>query len=181
MHGQLAREFAEKALRLHHHAALEQTAQNVLELATCGLCGCRAGLMLTHGEAGLESAAASDPVVALADRLQAELAGPCVSGIVECDCCRIDDTATDQHWSQWSHRAADLGLRSVLCIRLESSSSTIGVLSLYDGAPHRFTDEDTTIAHVLAQHAALALSEAGAADPSHWSTADGATPVNAGR
>ena len=55
---------------------------------------------------------------------------------------------------------AELGLRSVLSIRLHTSGSTIGALNLYAGRPEAFDDDDDAVAHILARHASIALANA---------------------
>ncbi len=42
--------------------------------------------------------------------------------------------------------------------RLYNSQRTIGSLNLYDSRPHHFSEADMQVAHVLARHAAIAMS-----------------------
>ncbi|WP_020388685.1 GAF domain-containing protein [Kribbella catacumbae] len=180
MHGQLAREFAEMALRLHDSVDPEQAAAQVLRLALCGTkCG-HVGVMLCPGGARLEAAVATDYLAEIADKLQVELSeGPCVA--TSPASCRIDDTATDRRWTHWNASLAEMGLRSVLSIPLSTESSTVGRLNLYDEVPYRFSHQDMAIAGVVALHAVGALTRsAGRPDRSalvHQPTAGCESPV----
>lgn len=180
MHGQLAREFAEVALRLHDSVDPEQAAAQVLRLALCGTkCG-HIGVMLCPSGTRLEAAVATDYLVEIADKLQVEFSeGPCVA--TSPATCRIDDTATDRRWTRWNASLAEMGLRSVLSVPFRTESSTVGMLNLYDEVPYRFSDEDTAIAAVVALHAVGALTRsAGRPDRSalvRQPTADCQSPV----
>ncbi len=162
MNGEHAEEFARMALELHEEPNVEQTVERVLEFA-CAAVGCgHAGVMLVLDKGRtIETAASTDPVVGKADQLQLECGeGPCLSAIVERDSFYVPDTATDQQWPIWSQRVAELGLRSVLGIRLSTTESTIGALNLFDATPDRFDADDDAVAHILARHASIALATA---------------------
>jgi GAF domain-containing protein len=161
VNGEYAEDFARMALQLHEESGVEQTVERVLQFALAAVgCG-HAGVMLVHGGSSVETAAATDDLVEKADRLQMETGeGPCLSVIFEHDSFRIADTATDEHWPLWSRRVAELGLRSMMSIRLATGGSTIGALNLFDAEPNRFDADDDAVAHILARHASIALSSA---------------------
>ena len=161
MNSEYAEDFARMALQLHEEQGIEQTVERVLEFALSAV-GCGyAGLMLVHGGKAVETAAATDAVVEKADALQMETGeGPCLSVIFEHDSFYIPDTVTDEHWPTWSHRVAELGLRSMLSIRLSTGGSTLGALNLFDRKPNRFDADDDAVAHILARHAAVAITTA---------------------
>lgn len=154
MHGQLAREFAEKAMLLHQETEFEPAAHQLVELA-CRTLGCEhAGVLLVH-DGLLETVEATDPTVEKADQLELELhEGPGLAVSPEHEFSWIDDTLTDEQWPQWSSGAAGLGLRSVLSARLPMSGSTSGVLTMYGDRPSGFSPEAAAMARVLVQHAA---------------------------
>jgi hypothetical protein len=162
MHGQLAREFAETAYRLHRAAGTDEVVEILLLLAARAVHSDHAGLMLASGSArrrptSLEPAGATDPVASEAERLELELReGPCLTpgGPI-----RVDDVATDERWPRWGSQVSKLGVRSVLTCRLDP----VGVLCWYDDTPGRFTDESVAIARVLAAHATPALTAPAAA------------------
>ncbi len=104
----------------------------------------------------------TDPVVAQADGLQYELGeGPCVDAADEAEWVRTGDIATDPRWPSWGPQAAQLGLCSLLSVRLVSAGSPMGALNLYSARPGRFVDpEMVDLAALFAVHAANALSSA---------------------
>ncbi len=152
MHGQLAREFAEKAARIHDETEFEPAVHQLVDLA-CTVLHCdHASLLLVH-DGILEEVEATDPAVEKADQLEMELhEGPCLAA-VDGDMCFIDDTLSDDRWPRWSSGAAALGLRSVLAARLSMPGSMTGALTLYGDQPARFSDEAGAVARVLAHHA----------------------------
>ena len=161
MNSEYAEDFAQMALRLHEESGVEQTVERVLEFALSAVGCSHAGVMLVHPGRTVETAAATDALVEKADQLQMETGeGPCLSVIFEHDSFRIADTATDDHWPLWSRRVAELGLRSMMSIRLATGGSTIGALNLFDAEPNRFDADDDAVAHILARHASIALSSA---------------------
>ncbi len=161
MDEEFAADFALMAMRLHEEPSVEQTVERVLEFARAAVgCG-HAGVMFVHGGKTIETAAATDPLVEKADQLQVECGeGPCLSAIFEQDSFYVPDTAVDSLWPAWSRRVAELGLRSVLSIRLFTGDSTIGALNLFEAEPDRFDADDEAVAHVLARHASIALASA---------------------
>lgn len=161
MQGDYAEDFARMALELHDEPGVEQTVERVVQFARAAIgCG-HAGVMLVHAGGVVETAAATDPVVEKADQLQMEThEGPCLSTIFDGDGTLVHDTATDQRWPEWSRRVAELGLRSVLSVRLGTGTDRIGALNLFDAQPGRFDVDDDAVAHILARHASVALANA---------------------
>lgn len=153
MHGQLAREFAEKAARLHDETEFEQAAHQLIDLA-CAVLRCdHAGLLLVH-DGILEALDATDPAVEKADQLEIELhEGPSLAATSELEMYRIDDTLADDRWPRWSSGAAALGLRSVLAARFSMPGTATGALTLYGDEPSRFSAESGAVAQALVLHA----------------------------
>ena len=151
--------FADLAVRLHDGPTVQETVERVVQFALSAV-GCRhAGVLMVHGRNRIESAAVTDPVAAKADQLQlAAGEGPCLAALTDDHSYRVDDTAVDRRWPRWSPLVAELGLRSVLSVRLFTSATTVGALNLFDPEPCRFDADDVAVAHVLARHAAVALA-----------------------
>jgi len=61
---------------------------------------------------------------------------------------------------QYPEEAAKEGIRSVLCVPLSVREKPIGVLRLYTGESHRFTDEEIEFLSTLANQAAVAIENA---------------------
>ena len=156
-----AGDFADMALALHDEPDVEQTLERVVEYAQQATVCDDAGLILLHGQGRLETAVATDPRVNKADELQTELDdGPCVQAIHGQASILIADTATDPRWPEWGPRAADLGLRSLLAVRLHTVHTTLGSLNLYGGRPGMFDDDDVDVAEIFGRHASIALASA---------------------
>jgi transcriptional regulator with GAF, ATPase, and Fis domain len=159
--GGYAADFARMALELHDEPGVEQTLERVLGFALDAVRCDSAGVMLVHGGKVVETAASTDPVVEKADQLQMECGeGPCLSAIFAHDSFLVRDTMFEERWPLWAPKVADLGLRSVLSIRLHTTQSTIGALNLFDAEPDRFDADDDAVAHILARHASVALATA---------------------
>ena len=161
MEGMSASTFAEIARLLEAEPDVAATVAQIAELVQRAVdCDC-AGITLLHGRKRLETAAATDPAVEKGDALQYELGeGPCLQAIWSHDTFVVDDMANDPRWPTWGPLAADLGMRSILAIRLFTHGETHGALNLYASMPRRFDEEDVGVAHVFAAHASVALAAA---------------------
>lgn len=154
-------EFAQMALELHANEDVARTVDGVLEYALKAVNCHYAGVIFVHGKSRVETAAATHPLVAELDRLQLECGeGPDIDVLEDRFSLIVADTHTDRRWPKWAKAVAEAGIRSLLSVRLYTSSTTVGTLNLYDEQPARFDVADQEIAHVLARHAAVALSTA---------------------
>ena len=159
-----AEEFAELALSLHD-VTVEETVEKVLEF-TLKAIGCDfAGVIFVHGKHHIkhhiETAAATDPIVAKLDAMQVEVGeGPDVSVLEHRLSVIVSDTKTDSRWPKWASRVYDAGIRSLLSVRMYTDEETIGTLNAYSKDPDAFDIDDQAVAHVLARHAAVALGNA---------------------
>lgn len=161
MHELSAEGFTRIALELHRQPDTDRTVQAVAEYAANAVGADYAGVMLIHGRRRVEIAATTDPRVDQADQLQLEFdEGPCLSAIDAGQSFVIADTTTDQRWPQWCRRVSQLGILSVLSIRLATDSSKVGSLNIYANTPDRFNDDDAAVGQILARHASIALDTA---------------------
>ena len=64
------------------------------------------------------------------------------------------DIATDGRWPRWGPRGAELGVGSVLAIRMSAESEATGALSLYAEKPHAFGTDNVDLASIFTVHAA---------------------------
>jgi GAF domain-containing protein len=162
MHQSTAEAFTRIALELHNQPDTDHTVQAVADFALHAVAADYAGVMLLHDRNRVEIAATTDPRVDDADHLQLELnEGPCLSAIDVGGHFVIPDTRTEQRWPRWCQRVSELGIISVLGIRLATSSSTVGALNLFANSTDRFShDDDIAVAGILARHASIALDTA---------------------
>lgn len=165
--------FAEMALRLHDEGSVAETVDLVLDYALHTV-GCEyAGVIFVHKKTIIESVAATDPLIEKLDRIQMDLGqGPDLSALEERLSIIVSDTHTESRWPRWAELVAQVGIRSLLNVRLYTATETIGTLNLYSTQPDRFDTDDQSVAHVIARHAAIAI---GTARNEHnlWQAADG--------
>jgi GAF domain-containing protein len=150
-------EFAEMARTLQDEPDLADTLDTLIEYARECLSCDHAGIHLIRNRE-IETAAATDEVIRHADKLQTQLGeGPCLQAIWDDETFVVNDTATDTRWPAFGPRAAELGLRSVLSVRLHNGEQTIGAINFYCSRVREFDREDVAMAQVFAQHASVAL------------------------
>lgn len=62
----------------------------------------------------------------------------------------IRDTAAENRWPDgWATQVTELAIGSALHLPLRVGRQAGGVLSLFQAEPHRFTDDDLAVAHIL--------------------------------
>jgi len=66
----------------------------------------------------------------------------------------------EDRWPDFTRRALDLGIRSMLSFQLYVAEDTLGALNLYSDQAAAFTDESENIGLLFAAHAALAMAGA---------------------
>ena len=104
----------------------------------------------------------------LLDQLQQKLGdGPCINAAKHQCVFRIEDTREDLRWPQFRAAAAQLNVRSMLCVPLWIDERGLGALSLYADEAAAFNDLHERVTTLLATFAALALAEAQHADQMH--------------
>ncbi|TDE01497.1 GAF and ANTAR domain-containing protein [Jiangella asiatica] len=156
-----ASDFAEMALALHDEPDVEQTLERVVEYAQQATACDYAGVMLLHGQGRIETAIVTDPRVAKADELQVDLReGPCMQSVESHASFVVADLGADPRWPEWGPRAAELGLRSLLSVRLYTTGGTVGALNLYGNKPEAFDEDDLDVAEIFGRHASIALATA---------------------
>lgn len=156
-----ASDFADIAQRLHAQEDVKETLQSVAVMACETVSANMCGVMLVHRGNKVETAAVTDDTVRRADDLQIELGqGPCLEAMDDRTTFIIRDTGTETRWPEWCARVKDLGIRSVLSVRLFTQAGTIGSLNLYGSEPDQFDTEDAVLASIFAGHASVALAAA---------------------
>ena len=85
--------------------------------------------------------------------------GPCLTAAASQQLVCIDDTHDEQRWPEFTARAVELGVRSVICVPLWVSEDVLGTLSLYSQQDRVFGPY-VQVTELVAAHAALALATA---------------------
>jgi len=139
------------------------TVKSAVGLVVDNVEGCEAaGISIVHGKQRVRTAASSDELAAVADRLQYELGeGPCLDSIWEEETVHVPDLGTDARWPRWGPRVTEAtGARSVLTFRLFTIRNTVGALSLYSRDAAAFSAQDRMEGAGLAAHIAIAVAAA---------------------
>jgi GAF domain-containing protein len=148
------------ALDLHEEPTAERTIDRIAEYAKASMRCDDAGILLVHSRSRVETAAATSERAERAHTLQTELdEGPCLDAIAAQEpFYLIGDTVTDERWPRWSRIVADLDVRSVLSVRLETNQRRYGSLNLYGSVPHMFGADDIAVASIFGRHASIAVA-----------------------
>ncbi len=101
---------SEVAVALFAPGTLEATLQNIITLAVATVDGCDAAGVFLAENGQITTAASTDPVVLLLDRLQIDShEGPCLDALAEEGTVYADDLATPDRWPQFAPTAVDTG------------------------------------------------------------------------
>lgn len=140
----------------------QETMDAAVRLAVANVGGAdEAGLSLVRRRKRIETPAYTQDVVLAGDRLQNELAeGPCHNAIWEALVIHSADLSRETRWRKWGPRVSEeLGVQSMLCLRLFTNQDTVGGLNLYSRSDHAFTAHDRDDALALAAHISVAVAE----------------------
>lgn len=153
--------FAQMALDLHDASSAESTIELIGEYAKLATSCDEAGIMLVHGRQQIETAAATSPRVAESHNLQiVHDEGPCLDAIEGEAVYGSPDVEHDARWPRWGPAVTEMGIRSVLSLRLETRARRYGSLNLYSEKLDGFDDDDVAVASIFVRHAAVALANA---------------------
>lgn len=95
------------------------------------------------------------------DRAQYETGeGPCLDTLFTQTTARVGDLEADERWPDFAKRAADLGIASMLAVRLFVRGDDLGGLNLFSSRVDGFGDESEHVALLFASHAAVAMAGA---------------------
>jgi GAF domain-containing protein len=107
----------------------------------------------------LVTTAASDAIVERADTLQYEVdSGPCLEAMRTMRVVRVDDLARETRWPDWTARARQLPVASVLSVPLRLHGDITGALKVYATQPAHFGDREERLLTMFAEQAAVLLA-----------------------
>lgn len=112
---------------------------------------------------GYLTLASTDDEARRADELQYALhEGPCVAAADDgSEWFRSGSVRDDPRWPRWGPRAAELGVGSLLSVRLAAEDTPLGALNIYSRTPGGFADrDDVDFAVLYGAHVAVALTSA---------------------
>lgn len=153
--------FSQMALDLHDEPTAERTIERIADYARIATSCDDAGIMLVHARNQIETAAATSQRVGESHNLQiVHDEGPCLDAIEGEAIYQSHDAGDDPRWTKWGPAVAELGIRSVLSVRLETRTRRYGSLNLYSNRVDAFDEDDVAVATIFVRHAAVALANA---------------------
>ncbi len=153
--------FSQMALDLHDEPTAERTIERIADYARIATSCDDAGIMLVHARNQIETAAATSQRVGESHNLQiVHDEGPCLDAIEGVAIYQSSDVGNDPRWLKWGPSVAELGIRSVLSVRLETRTRRYGSLNLYADRVDAFDEDDVAVATIFVRHAAVALANA---------------------
>jgi len=160
MHAHDALDFAELAASLQSAPTPTETAEDIVRYVQGQLDADNAGISIIRSRHGLETIAATDPLVEQLDRLQSELGeGPCYGDAGTGQTRTASSLADDERWPRLAAKATGLGVASLLTTALtDVDGRRIGSISTWWTQHRSFTQDDIAFMAIFARHAALALS-----------------------
>jgi GAF domain-containing protein len=153
---------ADVARRLAAEDHIDSLLQRIVDVGEEEIEGCDGVSLMLIGKGGrISTPAFSSPVARDSDLAQYESdEGPCLESLREHQTVMIDDLETEPRWPMYREKALQLGVRSMLSIRLFLYEDSMGVLNFYSSLPHAFDRSAQLYGEVFAAHAAIALKAA---------------------
>lgn len=138
----------------------DSTLDRAVELCTEAIAGCDLAGVSIRNSTEVRTLAASNELLRRIDDLQFQLTeGPCYDALRLHEVVVSNDLAADERWPRWAARMVEeVGVRSVLSLRLFTSSDTLGALNLYGRAVTAFGNDDVQEGQILAAHAAALVA-----------------------
>jgi GAF domain-containing protein len=153
--------FSQMALDLHDEPTAERTIERIADYARVATSCDDAGIMLVHARNQIETAVATSQRVGESHNLQiVHDEGPCLDAIEGEGIYLSRDVGNDPRWLKWGPAVEELGIRSVLSVRLETRARRYGSLNLYANRIDAFDEDDVAVATIFVRHAAVALANA---------------------
>jgi GAF domain-containing protein len=161
-HDQLAQQLSDIARNLHREDTLQDTLGGIVCAAVDNVPGAQfAGITVVEARRKVSTRAWSDEVVRDCDRAQYETGqGPCLDSVYEHRTVRLSDMHAEQRWPEFTRRAIENGIGSMLSLQLYVDGDNLGALNLYSSSPDAFSDESEHVGLLLAAHAAVAMASA---------------------
>ncbi|ABS03491.1 GAF and ANTAR domain-containing protein [Kineococcus radiotolerans] len=155
----LEQHLARLALELHEEESPQAVMERIVAAAAALVPGAQDATITRVRGKHVTSAAATDDRGRGLDALQDQTGqGPCLSTLFEQDLTLVGDLSTDERWPELAARVGEVGLRSMLCLRLYVAGDNLGALDLVSSTPGAFDEESAEIGQLFVSHAAVALA-----------------------
>jgi GAF domain-containing protein len=161
---ELAAAIASAVRTINEPRSLEETLQRIVEVARDSVPGFDAvGISTVDKRGNVHTRAKVGDLVDTLDGLQYGIGeGPCVDTLRGTDLVIASHIRHDQRWPRYVPRAVEEGLRSQLAVRLYlDDQGAVGGLNFYSTIADEVDPVAESIADLFADHAAIALHNAG--------------------
>jgi transcriptional regulator with GAF, ATPase, and Fis domain len=141
---------------------LDGLLQRIVDLGVEEIDHCGGVSMMLIGSGGEISTPAFSSITARDSDL-AQFAtdeGPCLTAIRDHETVIIDDLRAEVRWPDYRQLALELGVGSMMSVRLFVAGDTIGALDFYSEKAHAFDRRAQLYGQVFGSHAAIALKAA---------------------
>ena len=155
-------QLAQASRELHAEPDTQHTMERSVCLATELIPNCHyAGISIVHRNRPIDTPAATHELVRRGDELQYAFGeGPCLDAIWHYDTVISANLAEEERWQRWAPCvAAELNIRSMLALRLFTSTDLVGALNLYSKEVDAFDEDDAYTGTYLAAQIAVAVAE----------------------
>lgn len=158
----LADRLVELARGLQQHHDVDRTLQGIVEAAVGTVPGAQhASISAILRRREVRTRAATTDLARAVDKAQYETQqGPCLDALYELHTVRLPDLSSEQRWPSFTARARELGVGSMLAVRLFVVGDDLGALNLMSEHTGAFDTEAEHVALMFAAHAAVAMSGA---------------------
>lgn len=157
----LSEGIAELSRLLVNEEALDDTLQRVADLACRNVGGADVAGVTLLRDGRPTTAVFTDRTSPEIDAAQYETgSGPCLDAFRHQRVFRIDSTADEDRWPEFSQAAAEHGMRSTISFPLGVRGNGIGALNLYSRQPAAFSDDAEHVGTLFAAQASVALANA---------------------
>jgi GAF domain-containing protein len=157
---ELAQRLSELARTLEAKEGLDETLKQIVRAAVETVPGAQyASISRIQRHSEVTTLAATAELCRAVDHAQYDCGqGPCLDSLYNEKTVRLPDLATEWRWPEFTFRARELGVESMLSVQLSVQSDGLGALNLFSEEPNAFGESSEYVASLFAAHAAVAMS-----------------------
>jgi transcriptional regulator with GAF, ATPase, and Fis domain len=157
---ELAQRLSELARTLEAKQGLDETLKQIVRAAIDTVPGAQyAGISRIQRHSVVTTLAATAELPRAVDQAQYDCGqGPCLDTLYHEKTVRLSDLTTERRWPEFTCRARELGVGSMLAVQLSVQSDGLGALNLFSEEPNAFGESSEYVALLFAAHAAVAMS-----------------------
>jgi len=158
----LAHRLSDLARTLEREGEVPETLQAIVDAAAGTISGAQyASISAVKGRREVHTVAATGQLPRAVDQAQYETGqGPCLDSLYKHRTVRVPDIGADERWPDFTARAAELGMGSMLSVQLYVHGDDLGALNLHSETVDAFDDDSEHVGLLFASHAAVAMAGA---------------------